>query len=420
MSKLLLEKTILKEEPQPDNRDWFAEYQSIADNPKDLKKAKTGNATIDAINRASGKNISKDKEDFVINFVKEFASQNQLKIDEQTIKVIATKINQLANSGVKDALNFLRNPFLQFFVAYKKCGLDESQLLPVDFENLYRLHGEKIIGDANLKGTGKLGLNEMIFVEDFYKTNNYSGKLDGYSAMKYVYQVYSWAQNSSNITKLGIKNITVSTLEGFLKILKGKEITKIDSVPSNIEQNIANILVFKSDELSVNYSHTGEINIANNISDAIDFLETPSAETQNIFGSWRFKENVVLTINQDSAIYQTKTKAYTSEEFSIDSSKSNIKIKIDVEGTPINFYLRLTENGNVLKGTFSDDGNNTHKQISLPRTEYKGSSEIDKIKETPISDDLKKKFAELGLNKIKPEEAQQLIRFLIDSGRIKL
>lgn len=117
------------------------------------------------------------------------------------------KRNDISELGFEDALkdqmkNFgapalsAANPFLKWILIYRDLhGADMlAKFDDEQYQTLDKLYAERVINDADLAGTGRLGRNTLIFVKDlFYKF---------YDDAKYLTQLYYWLSVPANAEKV--------------------------------------------------------------------------------------------------------------------------------------------------------------------------------------------------------------------------
>jgi hypothetical protein len=205
---------------------------------------------------------SADKEEVANKFLDAFEKHYNLKLNLNLRQAIVKHIDSLGGGA---ALNYLQNPYLQFLVNYNKAGLDVSQFNAVDYDNLIHLYGDEIISQDNMFATGQRGKEDILFVESLWKNS--------YEEIKYLCQAFYWLNNKTNFNTLNLSKLTNDNKLEFLSYLgmsKGDNGQYIPQDSLTVADKGSDFILFVNGV----YSHKGELRKANNISKAMDYLDT--------------------------------------------------------------------------------------------------------------------------------------------------
>ena len=161
--------------------------------------------------------------------------------------------------GAPDSLN-KNNPFLLWINLYNQKVRAITDIDDDDFNNLINLHGNQIILDEDLTGTGRLGTKSIIFNSDLFKQSEQD--------LTYLTQVFYWLDVSNNSKRLfdHLKNMSQEDKLSFFKELKGKFFRLDEITPEDLKYR----LIFKYGS----YNSNGELLKAIDIQNALDYLDS--------------------------------------------------------------------------------------------------------------------------------------------------
>jgi hypothetical protein len=216
-------------------------------------------------------NSNPDKLEVINNFITAFETQYGIKLNTSLIQAVG---EQILSMGGGDALDYYKNPYLQFLVNYSKLlNMTTIDFTGESYNNLIHLYGDKVISDNNMFAKGSQGQNDIIFVKDLWTQQ--------YNEIKYLCQAFYWLNIKSNLSSLNLDklgNDDGTIVKNFISYLGG-DVTSLDrnektgrmmSLAQALGNDPINYILF----VDKKFSFTGQLRQANQISRALDYLDT--------------------------------------------------------------------------------------------------------------------------------------------------
>lgn len=223
--------------------------------------------------KAFDKANAAEKQTVINEFLTKWEEANKLpELNEAERLILSKWIGEL---GFRQA----NNPFLDYMKQAKIRGAEFDQYKLIIINNLY---ANRKISQSDLRGTGKSGINHIIFNESWIKSTD---------EPEFMAETYSWLSSDNNVRTLPIDDIAKEAKAGNFDFPKSYR-SLSSSMPSD---KVRDTIIFKEDN-SLNSSYvvnnllrykeeddTRSRDNINIISDMVDSFKKMDSKTQNTF-----------------------------------------------------------------------------------------------------------------------------------------